>query len=109
LEFEEVKIMEYLYATLLLHSLGKEINEDNIKKVIQAAGATPDEAKIKALVSALEGVNIEEAIKQAAVPVAAAPAPTEAKVEEKKEEEKKEEEAEKKAEEAAAGLSALFG
>ena len=101
--------MEYLYATLLLHSLGKEINEDNIKKVIQAAGATPDEAKIKALVSALEGVNIEEAIKQAAVPVAAAPAPTEAKVEEKKEEEKKEEEAEKKAEEAAAGLSALFG
>jgi len=102
--------MEYLYATLLLHSLGKEINEDNIKKVMQAAGATPDEAKIKALVSALEGVNIEEAIKQAAIPVAAAPAPAEAKAEEeKKEEEKKEEEAEKKAEEAAAGLSALFG
>lgn len=99
--------MEYLYATLLLHSLGKEINEDNVRKVIEAAGATPDEAKIKALISALEGVNIEEAIKQAAVPVAVTPTP----VEEKKEEEKKEEkeEVEKKAEEAAAGLSALFG
>ncbi|MCD6403128.1 MAG: 50S ribosomal protein P1 [Candidatus Aenigmarchaeota archaeon] len=103
--------MEYLYASLLLHSAGKEINEENVKKVLEAAGVQPDEAKIKALVSALEGVNIDEVIKEAALPVAAAPAAQPAAEEKKEEEEKKkeEEEAAKKAEEAAAGLGALFG
>jgi len=103
--------MEYLYATLLLHSAGKEINEENVKKVLEAAGVTPDAAKVKALIAALEGVNIDEVIQQAAVPVAAAPAATAAQPEqaEEKKEEKKEEEEAKKAEEAAAGLSALFG
>jgi len=101
--------MEYLYASLLLHSLGQKITEENVKKVLEAAGAKPDEAKVKALVTALEGVNIDEVIKQAAMPVAvAAPTPAEAKPEEKKEEKKEEEEA-KKAEEAAEGLGALFG
>lgn len=91
--------MEEVYAAMLLHSAKQEINEENLTKVLQSAGATPDQTKIKALVASLKGVNIDEAIKQAAVAVAA-PA------EEKKEEEKKEEE---KAEEAAAGLSSLFG
>ena len=104
--------MEYVYSALILHSLGKEINEEAIAEIIKAAGAEPDMARIKALVSALSEINIEEAIKTATfAPVAAAPAAatsTEEKKEEK-EEEKKEEEEEKKEEEAIAGLGALFG
>jgi large subunit ribosomal protein L12 len=92
--------MEEVYAALLLHSAKQAINEENVSKVLKSIGVTPDQAKIKALVASLEGVNIEEAIKQAAVAVAAPK-------EEKKEEKKKEEG--KKPEEAAAGLSALFG
>ena len=103
--------MEYIYAAMLLHKAGKEITEDTVKKVLTGAGIKPDEARVKALVAALQGVNIEEAIKKAAVaaPVAvAAAAPASAKAEEKKPEKSKEDE--KKAEEAAAaGLGALFG
>jgi len=105
--------MEYVYSALILHSLGREINEEAIANIIKAAGAEPDMARIKALVSALSEIDIEEAIKSAAfAPVAAAPAAqpaTEEKKEEEKEEEKKEEEEEKKEEEAIAGLGALFG
>jgi large subunit ribosomal protein L12 len=105
--------MEYVYSALILHSLGKEINEDAIANIIKAAGAEPDMARIKALVSALSEIDIDEAIKNAAfAPVAAAPAAATAapaQEEEKKEEEKKEEEEEKKEEEAIAGLGALFG
>ena len=102
--------MEYIYGALLLHSAGKKIDEAGMKKVMTAAGAKPEDARIKALVSSLDGVNIEEAIASAAIaaaPVAAEPA-GEAPAEEKKEE-KKAEEDEKKAEEAAAGLGSLFG
>jgi large subunit ribosomal protein L12 len=94
--------MEEVYSALLLHSAGQPINEENIKKILQSIGLTVDEAKIEALVASLEGVNIDEVMKQAVV---AAPAPKE----EKKEEKKEKEEEGKKAEEAAAGLSALFG
>jgi len=97
---------EYAYAALLLHSAKKEINEENVRKVLEAVGIQPDEAKIKALVASLEGVNIDEVLQQAIT--FAAPATQEQK-EEKKEEEKKEEEEGKSLEEAAAGLSALFG
>jgi len=97
--------MKDIYAALLLHSAGKPISEENVAKVLDAAGAGEDAVKIKALVAALEGVNVDEAIKQAAV-VAAAPAAGEAKKEEKKEEGPSE--AEKEAE-ASAGLAALFG
>lgn len=94
--------MEYVYSALLLHSTKQPITEENVKKVLQIAGVAVDEAKVKALVASLEGVNIDEAIKQAVV-AAAAPVAGE------KKEEKKPEEEGKKAEEAAAGLSALFG
>jgi large subunit ribosomal protein L12 len=97
--------MKDIYAALLLHSAGKPVSEENVTKVLNAAGASEDSVKIKALVAALEGVNVDEAIKQAAV-VAAAPAAGEAKKEEKKEEGPSE--AEKEAE-ASAGLAALFG
>lgn len=100
--------MEYIYTALLLHSTGKKISEENVKKVLTASGAKIDDAKIKALISALEGVKIEEVMKQAAVPVAvAAPVKKGEKVEEKKKEEP--EDVEKKAEEAAGGLASLFG
>ena len=106
--------MEYIYAAMLLHKAGKPIDEDNITKVLEAAGIQIDQARVKALVAALSEVDIDEAIKSAPTVVAAAPAaaPTEAApaAEEKpKEEEKPEEEEEKKEEEALEGLGALFG
>ncbi len=103
--------MEYVYSAMLLHSAGKKITEENIKKVLTAAGVKTDATRIKALTASLEGVNIDDAIKTAAIPVAAAtPAPAEGKPEEKKEDKKKKEEKEEVSEEeAAAGLGALFG
>jgi large subunit ribosomal protein L12 len=99
--------MEYVYSAMLLHSAGQPVTEENVKKVLTAAGVKTDAARVKALVASLEGVNIDEAIKAAtAIPVAApaaAAAPAEKK--EKKKEEKKEEVSQ---DEAAAGLSALF-
>jgi large subunit ribosomal protein L12 len=86
------------------------VNEENLKKVLTAAGVKVDETRVKALTAALEGVNIDEALK-AAVSMPAAPpaaAPAAEKKEEKKKEEKKEEEKVSE-EEAAAGLGALFG
>jgi len=92
-------------------SAGKQVNEENVKKVVAAAGEQPDEAKIKALVSALEGVNIEDVISKAAMPVAvAAPvAVASSGAAEKKEEGPSEEDIQKKSEEAASGLASLFG
>ena len=97
--------MEYIYAALLLHKAGKEVSAENLKKVMDAAGAKADEAKAKVVAEALKGVNIDDAMKQAAVAAVAAPAAhTEAKAEKK--EEKKDEKSE---EAAAAGLANLFG
>jgi len=102
--------MEYVYAAMLLHKAGQKIEEGSVKKVLEAAGVKPDEARIKALVASLEGIDIDKAIEKAAVaPAAAAPAAAgEGKAEEKKEEKKKEEEKVSE-EKAAAGLGALFG
>jgi len=94
--------MEYTYAALLLHKTGKEINENNLKKVVAATGVEADESKIKSLVASLKGVNIDEELANASLAVAA---PASAPAEEKKEEKPKEE----KKEAAAEGLSALFG
>ncbi|MDJ0270677.1 MAG: 50S ribosomal protein P1 [Aigarchaeota archaeon] len=99
--------MEYIYAALLLHKAGKQIDEEGVKKVLTAAGVTPDDAKVKSLVAALSEINIEETLKQAVMApaaVVAAPAPAQAPQAPAKEEKKEE-----KKEEAIAGLSALFG
>jgi len=96
--------MELIYSALLLHSAKQKVDEANVTRVLHAAGATADSAKIKAMVAALENINIDEAISKAAMPVAA---PAEAKAEKK--EEKKEEDMEKKAEQAVEGLAGLFG
>jgi len=96
--------MNEVYAALLLYESKKEINEENIKKVLEAAGATIEENKIKALVTALQGVNIEEVLKQATFVQTQATT-----TESEKKEEKKEEDTKKKEEEAVAGLASLFG
>jgi len=102
--------MEYVYSAMLLHSAGKPVSEENLKKVLTAAGVKADDARVKALTAALEGVNIDEAMKTAvAMPAAAAPAAPAAATTEKKDDKKKDEEEKVSEEEAAAGLGALFG
>ena len=90
---EKENKMENIYAALLLHKLGKEINENNLKSVVAAAGAQADESKIKSLVASLKGVDIDAELASASLVSAA---PVAAPKEEKKEA-------------AAEGLSALFG
>ena len=58
--------MEYVYAALLLHESGEEINEDNVTSVLETASVNVDESRVKALVAALEDVDIEEAVQGAA-------------------------------------------
>ena len=104
--------MEYVYAALLLHSAGKDVNEDGIKKVVEASGVAADDVRIKALVAALEGVDIATVLSQAAaVPVAAAaaaPVATPAAKGAAKAEEP-EEDKEAAEESGVEGLGALFG
>jgi len=103
--------MEYVYAAMILHEAKKEINEANLNSVLKAAGVTIDEARIKALVSSLEDVDIEEAISSASMPVAQAPvaAPAAASDHKASGESKKEEKKEEAEESALEGLGALFG
>jgi large subunit ribosomal protein L12 len=110
--------MEYVYATLLLHTARKEISEDSLRRVLEAAGISVDEIRLKSFVAALREINLDEVLKTAVavpltpVPATATPAPSQAPAEatkpkeEKKEEEKKETITE---EQLAEGLAALFG
>jgi large subunit ribosomal protein L12 len=92
--------MEYVYAALILNESGEEINEGNLTDVLEAAGVDVEESRVKALIAALEDVDIDEAVEEAAaVPATTgggggAPAPAE--------EAEGGEEAEEAAEEAAA-------
>ena len=100
--------MEYVYAAMLLHKAGKEINEKSMSELLTAAGVKADSVRVKALVASLAEVDIDEAIKtapamMAAAPAAAAPAKEEKPAEEKEEDESKKEEA------AMEGLGSLFG
>jgi large subunit ribosomal protein L12 len=107
--------MEYVYAAMLLHKAGKEINEQNLTQVLTAAGINADTVRVKALVASLADVKIDEAIKAAPTMMAApaaAPATGAPAVEAKpKEEDKKKKEADEKQkeEQALEGLGALFG
>ena len=108
--------MEYVYAAMLLHKAGKEINEESLTGVLTAAGITAEPVRVKALVASLSEVNIEEAIKaaptmMAAAPAAAAPAAPTAETKAAPPEDKKKKAEEDKAKEEAAleGLGALFG
>ena len=91
--------MEYIYGALLLHKLGQSVTEETLTKVINATGIQADEAKVKTLIAALQGIDIAAELSNASS-MAAAPAAAPAAKEEKKEE---------KVSESAAGLSALFG
>ncbi|MEM4326121.1 MAG: 50S ribosomal protein L12 [Candidatus Pacearchaeota archaeon] len=100
--------MEYIYSALLLHKLGKEINEENLRKIISAAGVKigpEEETKIKILVTSLKNVNIDKELENASfvstIPSEIKSAPTQQKKEEEPKEEKKTA--------AVEGLSALFG
>ena len=110
--------MEYVYAALILNEADAEINEDNLTDVLDSAGVDVEESRVKALVAALEDVDIAEAVEQAA----AAPAPAagggsaepeaeEAADEEEAEAEEADEEAAEEEEEEASGegLGDLFG
>jgi large subunit ribosomal protein L12 len=107
--------MEYVYAALLLHKLKQNITEDSVKNVVQAAGVTPDDVRVKALVAALSEVQIDEALKAApvavaaAAPAAAAPAAGGGAGAAGGGAEAPPKEEEKKEEEALEGLSSLFG
>ena len=98
--------MEYVYAALLLHKLGKPVDVESITKVMQASGAEIDESKVKSLVASLKDVDIDKELESAIIASAAPAAGASAaeggeSVEEAPKEEKKEA--------AAEGLSALFG
>ena len=97
--------MENIYAALLLHKAGKDVNEENVKSVVAAAGIEVNDTKIKSLIASLNGVDIDKELESAslvsAAPTSSGSAPAEKKAEEKPKEEKKEA--------AAEGLSALFG
>jgi len=107
--------MEYVYAAMLLHKAGKEINEKSVSNVLTAAGLKVDSVRVKALIASLSEVNIDEAIKaaptmMAAAPAAPAAAAPEAEQKPKEEDKKKKVEEEKAKEDAALeGLGALFG
>lgn len=100
--------MECIYAAMIIHKAGGKVDEDAVTKVLEAAGAKVDGFRIKALVSSLEGVDIDKAIKKVAV-VTAAPAPQAKEPDAKKEEAKEKPEAEGKSQDQATkGLDFLF-
>ena len=102
--------MELVYAALTLHEAGKEVNEDNLQDVVDAAGLDIEDTEIKALIAALEDVDIEEAM-ETAVATGAAPAAGSADEggdDAAEEEEEEEEEDDSSEEDAAEGLGSMF-
>lgn len=100
--------MEYIYAALVLHNAGKDVTEEAVTAVLAAAGIEVENSRVKALIAALDGVDIEEAVaKAAAAPVAVAAAPAAAEAAPAEEEAEPEEEEDEEG--GMAGLGALFG
>ncbi len=61
--------MEYVYAALILNESGEELNENNLTGVLEAASVDVEQSRVKALVAALEDVDIDDAVAEAtAVP-----------------------------------------
>ena len=100
--------MEYIYAALLLHKLGKEVSEETVKSVVAATSVDVDESKVKSLVASLKDVDIEKELSSASL-VSAAPAAGNASAAPTAEEKKAEKPKEEKKEAAAEGLASLFG
>lgn len=101
--------MELVYAALTLSEAEKEITEENLQDIVDAAGLDVEDSEIAALVAALEDVDIEEAM-ETAVAGGAAPAPSgdDSEEEEEEEAEDEEEEDDESEEEAAEGLGNMF-
>ena len=51
--------MEYAYATCILNETNAEINEQNLTAVLEAAGADVQTSRVKAIVAALEAIDID--------------------------------------------------
>ena len=113
--------MEYVYAALILNESDAEINEKNLTNVLDAASVDVEESRVKALVAALEDVDIDEAVADAAaVPAttgggggAATPAADDAEDEADEEEaeaaEEEDEDDDEDEGDAGEGLGELFG
>ena len=114
--------MEYVYAALILHETDEEINEENLTDVLEAGGVDVEQSRVKALVAALEDVDIDEAVEEAtAVPATTgtatggAAAETDVEAAEDDEEETEAEEADEGGDDdeddgdAGEGLGELFG
>jgi large subunit ribosomal protein L12 len=103
--------MELVYAALTLSEAGKEINEDNLQDIVDAAGLDVEDSEIAALVAALEDIDIQEAM-ETAVAGGAAPAPSgdDSSSDEESEDEEAEEEDDEEGDEedAAEGLGNMF-
>lgn len=102
--------MELVYAALTLHEAGKEVNEENLQSIVDAADLDVDETEIKSLVAALEDVDIEDAMETA---VAAGAAPSGGSADEsggeaEEEEADEEEEEEEDEDDGAEGLGDMF-
>ena len=95
--------MEYVYAALILNEADAEINEDNVTAVLEGAGVDVEESRVKALIAALEDVDIEEAVAEAA----AAPVPASGGAAEAEDDGGAEESADDEAD--GEGLGELFG
>ncbi|MDS0300163.1 50S ribosomal protein L12 [Halogeometricum sp. S1BR25-6] len=52
--------MKYTYATLLLNETGAEINEQNLSAVLEASQTEFSVSRVKAVIAALEDVDIDE-------------------------------------------------
>jgi len=106
--------MEYVHTALLLHAADQDVNEENVSSVLEAAGVDVDSARVKSLVAALDGVDIEEAM-NTAVAGGAAPAPSsddgstdEAADEEADEDDATDEDGDEDADDPEEGLGGLF-
>jgi large subunit ribosomal protein L12 len=102
--------MELVYAALTLHEAGKEVNEENLRAIVDAADLDVDDTEIKSLVAALEDVDFEEAMETA---VAAGAAPSGGSAEEsggeaEEEDAEEEEEEEEDEDDGAEGLGDMF-
>ena len=94
---------------MLLHAAEKDIDEKAVGAILKAAGVKADDARVKALVASLDGVDISEAMTQAVATPAAAAAPAAGGAAAAEEAPAAEEEAEEEEAGGFDGLGSLFG
>jgi len=90
-----------------MHAAEKDIDEKTVSAILKAAGVKADDARVKALVASLAGVDIADAMAQAVAAPAAAAAPAAGGASEAAAPEEEEEEEEEAG--GFDGLGSLFG